>query len=223
MLSQTTEEPLYCPEQIKIPPNLPNILKEFTKSAIRTQPKDLVKWSHGYFQALAAGERPPVKERFEIPTKEAKKGKLTKGTLQVLHKQLGSSNVVKKEQLTEKWNHLGLDSEQLIELLSLGDFEEEFDWLKFLSLSCSSLENNIISAMVFICEILTSCPEGGAAQIPLDTFLNLYNYLAEIDGEIAKERMENVTSYLKEAAGRQDGLIGPANFQHKDCPRLGGD
>lgn len=54
--------------------------------------------------------------------------------------------------------------------------------------------------MVFICEILTSCPEGGAAQMPLDTFLNLYNYLAEIDGEIAKERMENVTSYLKEAA-----------------------
>ena len=47
---------------------------------------------------------------------------------------------------------------------------------------------------------LTSCPEGGAAQIPLDTFLNLYNYLAEIDGEIANERMEHVTSYLNEAA-----------------------
>lgn len=36
---------LYCPEQIKIPGELPDILKDFTKAAIRTQPPDLLKWS----------------------------------------------------------------------------------------------------------------------------------------------------------------------------------
>jgi len=37
--------PLYCVEQIKIPPLLPNILKDFTKAAIVTQPPDLLEWS----------------------------------------------------------------------------------------------------------------------------------------------------------------------------------
>ena len=39
------EGPLYCPEQIQIPAQLPGLLKEFTKAAIRTQPVDLLKWS----------------------------------------------------------------------------------------------------------------------------------------------------------------------------------
>ena len=37
--------PLYCAEQIKIPATLPDILKEFTKAAIRTQPVDVLQWS----------------------------------------------------------------------------------------------------------------------------------------------------------------------------------
>ena len=37
--------PMYCAEQIKIPSELPDILKEFTKAAIRTQPVDVLQWS----------------------------------------------------------------------------------------------------------------------------------------------------------------------------------
>lgn len=40
-----SEGPLYCAEQIKIPAELPDILKEFTKAAIRTQPTDLLQWA----------------------------------------------------------------------------------------------------------------------------------------------------------------------------------
>ena len=35
---------MYCAEQIKIPSELPDILKEFTKAAIRTQPVDVLQW-----------------------------------------------------------------------------------------------------------------------------------------------------------------------------------
>jgi hypothetical protein len=35
-------EPLYSPHQIKVPDNLPDILKSFTKHIIRTQPKNIV-------------------------------------------------------------------------------------------------------------------------------------------------------------------------------------
>ena len=42
---QNDSEPIYTAEQIKIPPDLPDILKDFTKAAIRTQPSDLLEWS----------------------------------------------------------------------------------------------------------------------------------------------------------------------------------
>ena len=40
-----TDEPIYCSQQINIPPELPDILKQFTKAAIRTQPNDVLEWS----------------------------------------------------------------------------------------------------------------------------------------------------------------------------------
>ena len=39
------DEPYYCAQQINIPPELPDILKSFTKAAIRTQPNDVLSWS----------------------------------------------------------------------------------------------------------------------------------------------------------------------------------
>lgn len=36
---------MYCAQQINIPPKLQDILKQYTKAAIRTQPKDLLLWS----------------------------------------------------------------------------------------------------------------------------------------------------------------------------------
>lgn len=38
---------MFCAQQIHIPPELPDILKQFTKAAIRTQPVDVLQWSAG--------------------------------------------------------------------------------------------------------------------------------------------------------------------------------
>ena len=40
-----SEGPIYTAEQIRIPAELPDLIKEFTKAAIRTQPPDLLQWS----------------------------------------------------------------------------------------------------------------------------------------------------------------------------------
>lgn len=40
-----SEGPIYTAEQIKVPQELPQILKDFTKAAIRSQPPDLLQWS----------------------------------------------------------------------------------------------------------------------------------------------------------------------------------
>ena len=82
---------LYSNDQIEIPPELPKILKEYCKSAIRTQPYDLLKWSHAYFRALADGEDPPTKLRLEFPLKTSEYG-LTFGFIRVLFRQLGGLN-----------------------------------------------------------------------------------------------------------------------------------
>ena len=43
-----TDEPYYTSEQIPIPPELPDILLQFSKAAIRTQPTDVLAWSDAY-------------------------------------------------------------------------------------------------------------------------------------------------------------------------------
>ena len=111
------DEPYYCSEQIPIPPELPDILKQFTKAAIRTQPTDLLAWSAKYdlnfrlarfplldlifnpflnlfiryFRCLADNQVPPVKERLEMPvaTQKTDSG-LTIGIIKTLHKQVNS-------------------------------------------------------------------------------------------------------------------------------------
>jgi len=50
--------------------------------------------------------------------------------------------------------------------------------------------------MKSVCEILTKNLEGGPAQIPFQTFKELYTYLADIDGEIPKEHVETVIDHL---------------------------
>lgn len=36
------KQPIYCAEQIRIPPELPDIIKDYAKHMIRSKPKDLI-------------------------------------------------------------------------------------------------------------------------------------------------------------------------------------
>lgn len=91
----TNADPYYCSQQIKVPPQLPDVAKQFTKAAIRTQPPDVLAWSAAYFRALANGEVPPVKDHVELPvaTQKTDTG-FTFGLLKVLHKQVSTKAVI---------------------------------------------------------------------------------------------------------------------------------
>uniref|UniRef100_A0A8D0L4J6 Ropporin-1-like protein n=1 Tax=Sphenodon punctatus TaxID=8508 RepID=A0A8D0L4J6_SPHPU len=189
---------MFCAQQIKIPPELPDILKQFTKAAIRTQPHDVLQWSAGYFSALSKGDPLPVKDRVEMPvaTQKIDTG-LTPGLLKVLHKQLSPKGHVTLAELETKWKHLCLPMEQLRALLRLDNFGDELEWMKVLALGCSALGGSLVSAMKHACEILTTDPEGGPARIPFDTFSFLYSYLAIVDGEIPESEVEAFLHALK--------------------------
>uniref|UniRef100_A0A3B4H102 Ropporin-1-like protein n=1 Tax=Pundamilia nyererei TaxID=303518 RepID=A0A3B4H102_9CICH len=196
----------YCAQQINIPPELPDILKDFTKAAIRTQPKDLLQWSTAYFSALSKGECLPVKDRLElnIATQKTDTG-LTPGLLKILHKQVVSQQQV---ELQAKWKGLCLPVAQLETLLSLGSFGSDIDWMEFFALGCSALGGTLISSLKFACEILTEDETGGAAKIPFDTFVRLYTYLAQLDGDVPQERIDNFLGTLN----KQNGMIQVSNF-----------
>ncbi|CAH1251348.1 ROPN1L [Branchiostoma lanceolatum] len=216
------DEPMYSSQQINIPPELPDILKQFTKAAIRTQPKDVLQWSAAYFRALSKGETLPVKERLEMPTATQKTDTgLTPGLLKVLHKQLSPQGTVQLSVLEQKWKEVCLPQEQMDEIMKVGTFSDNIEWIKFFALACSSLAGNITQAMKTVCEILTSDPEGGAAKIHFNTFKELYTYLAQIDGEIGQVHIDGVLSYLQYDVDKQEGMVMPRNFLSQDCPKLG--
>uniref|UniRef100_A0A8D2NG21 Ropporin-1-like protein n=1 Tax=Zonotrichia albicollis TaxID=44394 RepID=A0A8D2NG21_ZONAL len=183
-------ETMFCAQQIKIPPELPDILKQFTKAAIRTQPFDVLQWAAAYFSALSKGEPLPVKERLEMPlATEKKDAGLTPGLLKVLHKQV---------QAVLYRMHILIVLEAILQLDSFG---EEVEWMKFLALGCSVLGGvRSQHSMKQACEILTRDPEGGAARIPFETFSFLYLYLASIDGEISETETNAFLEEIKEKA-----------------------
>ncbi|ELU01477.1 hypothetical protein CAPTEDRAFT_173464 [Capitella teleta] len=218
-----SNEPLYCSEQIKIPPELPDILKQFTKAAIRTQPKDVLGWSAAYFRAMANHETPPVKERLELPiATQCTDTGLTPGLLKVLNNQLGPKQKVAVSVIEKKWTDLSLPIDTFHDLVRIGNFTGTVEWVKFFSLASSSLGENITDAMKMICEILTADPEGGAARISFKQFQYLYKYLAQIDGEISDEHVNTVINYLQYQVEKQDNFVQPRNFLSNDCPSLSG-
>ncbi|XP_073536058.1 ropporin-1-like protein [Phyllobates terribilis] len=214
-------EPIFCAQQIHIPPELPDLLKQFSKAAILTQPHDLLRWSAAYFYSLSRGEPLPVKDRVELPvaTQRTDSG-LTPGLLRVLHRQLTGRVLVPVEELEQRWRAVCLPQAQLLGLLELDRPGTQVEWMKFLALACSALGGSITTALKQACEILTEDPEGGAARIPHQTFVFLYKYLAQIDGDIADTTIGEVLSALQGEAGKQGGMIQPRNFLSPQCPPL---
>uniref|UniRef100_UPI0037E743AE ropporin-1-like protein isoform X2 n=1 Tax=Semicossyphus pulcher TaxID=241346 RepID=UPI0037E743AE len=204
---------MYCSQQINIPPELPDILKNFTKAAIRTQPKDLLLWSAAYFSALSKGECLPVKDRLEKNVATQKTDtRLTPGLLKTLHKQLSHRETCSKEELQKKWKGLCLHLDQLETLLSLGSFGLEFDWMEFFALGCNALGGTLMSSLKFACELLTEDEEGGAARIPFPTFTKLYTYLAHLDGDMPQDHIDTFLSSLQAQVNKQNGMIQVSNF-----------
>ncbi|XP_029003340.1 ropporin-1-like protein isoform X2 [Betta splendens] len=208
---------MYCAQQINIPPELPDILKNFTKAAIRTQPRDLCQWSAAYFSALSKGERLPVKDSLEtnVATQKTDTG-LTPGLLKILHKQLSPGQTCSKEELQKKWKGLCLPMDKLEMMLALGCFTSEINWMEFFALGCSDLGANLLGSLKIACEILTEDEDGGAARIPFSTFVELYTFLAKVDGDMTQDYIDNFLSRLQPTVERQHGMIKPLDFIHQE-------
>jgi len=229
------EETMFNRAQMHVPSELPEILKQFTKAAIRTQPENLLQWSAAYFQALKDGKPLPVKTRYEMGTSTG----LTFGILNILNRQLGlpREQPVPMKELREKWQDLGLTEEGLDKVCVAGNFNLQeadayIDMERFVAIAASSLvqskaggsgesksnaNSELGQALSIVCELFTNDLEGGASRIKLAQFESVFTFMANI-ANVPQNTQESVLSYMAERADAQGGLVMPANFQSKDCP-----
>ncbi|KAM8881155.1 ropporin-1-like protein isoform 1-T1 [Synchiropus picturatus] len=202
---------IYCSEQINVPPGLTDILKNFTKAAIRAQPSDLLWWSAEYFRALSTGEPLPGSDRLGAKVNIPRAG-LTPALLKTLNKQFSEGQKCSIEDLQKSWTDLCLSEDQLRTLLSLGSFSSDIEWLDFFALGCSSLGGTLMASLKSACEILTEDEDDGSATIPFATFTRMYTYLAKLDGDIPQDQMDSFIACLKKKADLQQGMIKPDDF-----------
>ncbi|XP_017757778.1 PREDICTED: uncharacterized protein LOC108549039 [Eufriesea mexicana] len=184
--------------EIIVPSNLPSILKEFCKAAIRTQPYDLLQWSSSYFRALADGEEPPTKLRLEYPPPNTASG-LTLGFLRILLRQFGDYNKsLPVETILRRWDCLCLDRRDLNLILMIGKFRRKCQVKKFLAIAVGLLGSSLLETMVMICELFTYEPDGGSAMVPVTLFLEIYGYLAGLrcDGSERDPADEDPTEFI---------------------------
>lgn len=161
-----------------------------------------------------------MKERLDFQLGQAQEKTLTKEAVAVLHRQLGDKPSVECSRLKDKWHALCLSSEELDDIMRLGSFAEEFEWMKFLALACGHISSDITEALQIFCEIITKDLEGGAARIEFEAFRIVYKYLAIIDGDISLQHVNEVLDHLSYDVERQNGMIGPHNFTSDACPPL---
>uniref|UniRef100_G3UJU6 Rhophilin associated tail protein 1 like n=1 Tax=Loxodonta africana TaxID=9785 RepID=G3UJU6_LOXAF len=185
-------------KQICIPPELPELLKQFTKAAIRTQPQDLIQWAADYFGAMSRGENPPVRERSERVAL-SNWAELTPELLKILHSRVAGRLIIHADELAQMWKVLSLPTDLFNSVMNVGRFTEEIEWLKFLALACSSLGvTQNLNVAWSECHHLGEEPNAGILGIPFSTFQFLYTYIAEVDGEISASHVSRMLNYIEQ-------------------------
>ncbi|XP_017769200.1 PREDICTED: cyclin-dependent kinase 11A-like [Nicrophorus vespilloides] len=173
---------MYCSQQIVVNPTFPYLLRQYAKAAIRSQPSDLLRWSTAYFRCLSLNLPPPVKPRLEYPIPKDYDG-ITPGWLRALLYQFQNSAYVDFKVLWDRWIGACLNHGTLIKILCLGGFTDPhaIPFLQFIGLCLGFICENLTETMIMVCEVLTEEPEGGSAMIKVETFIDIYTFLASLD------------------------------------------
>jgi len=163
--------------KIEIPLYLSKILTEWSKAAIRTQPSDLLLWSYIYFHMKTNGKQPPVKDYLDPPDLKLGPGGLTTNTLKALANTL-TDEYETYEKTEQMWNILSLEKKIFMKIIEIGNFKNNIKSNEFLGITASFLNNNLKDTMIMLCNTLSTDYSNG---ILLDTFVDIYQYLARLD------------------------------------------
>lgn len=222
-------EPLYAGEQIHIPPELPEVLKQFTKAAIKTQPDNTYLWAAQYFEALAANRQPPVKSRlvlertqiidmadedeeedeYEEDEEDEEYDNVTREMLAALVERLRSGpDVVTENVIRDVCTAIEFPDTIVDDVIGVAKFDDSaVNWKHFVTLACASIPEtgDLIGAMKVAVQVFG---ENGA--MALDQFSESYLVMADLDPAIT-DKNAGLESFV-EFAGSNGGMVTAAAF-----------
>ncbi|XP_050438169.1 ropporin-1-like protein [Adelges cooleyi] len=161
---------------VVVPDSLPEVLKDYVKAAIRTQPEDILKWSAEYFKT--PDEQLPMVD----PKNYSHSFSIHDRTLiRILAFQLGTT-LGTKERIEEVWSDLYLEYSLLDQIYKIGQFHgNNVDMIKFLGIAIGHWSKCLKDTMMVCCEAFCKCLAADGYFLPVDIACRLYEYLARLD------------------------------------------
>ncbi|KAJ3052364.1 Ropporin-1-like protein [Rhizophlyctis rosea] len=177
-----SDEPLYTAVQIKIPPELPDILKNYTKHIIRTQPGDILASSAEYFGRLARQKTSAGGKRLNNMQLESFYNKFYA---------TDKANIARKD-VDEAASKANIPASQITEAISIGAWpNEQIPWMKLWALLCAAASGTLVATVETVCEIL-----GDNGQVPVAPVSEVLSFLATVDQTVNPGQVNVVVGTL---------------------------
>ncbi|KAJ3228675.1 Ropporin-1-like protein [Chytriomyces hyalinus] len=176
------KEPLYCAEQIKIPPDLPDILKNYTKHIIRTQPTDIMTCSAEYFGRLA-------KQRTQLGKK------LTNHQLEAFYTKVSKldRDMLTRKEIEDGCTNASISPAQISDVIALGGWTgEKVPWLKFWALLVASASGTFVATIEMVVQLLSD-----NGNVPSAPVIEIIQYMAERDATQDPTKIANIVKGLQ--------------------------
>ncbi|XP_069192628.1 ropporin-1-like protein [Procambarus clarkii] len=205
--------------EARVPAALPRILKDYTKAAIRTQPKNLLIWSSAYFRNMTNGTPPPVKDRLEFPIPESSSG-VSPGVLRVLHSQLSGAGSVRWEEVLEVCEAMGVAEETAQDAWhrSGGGDGGVVEWDHILSHIAALSTHSLLEALQLVMLTVSEDPVGH--RVLCSTVLDHYHRLHTHTNITPTDQYTEAVNYLNDIANYQEGYLTPSDLTRSSCPPL---
>lgn len=178
---------MYCAQQIAIPPELPDILKTFTKAIIRANPQDVLRWSAEYFNRESGSrlELPEEPEGF-VPENDFGKGPTSStetiteaaasALFSTLSRNFNSTDIAPMADLLKYAQQANVSKDVCVPLMAVGEWSMDsvVDWVQFIALLVSSLNSDLVKTMETLCDV-------SGHSIDKDRFIKAFTFLSKIE------------------------------------------
>ena len=176
-------DPIYCAEQIIIPPDLADILKAYTKEIIRRQPEDLLEFSAIYFANLANVSQ--GMDEYLPPSTDQ---------LKHVYMALKDNEVMHTDQIVEQCLDAGISKSTVDKVFVLGNLGHDsmVQPAEFLVLLLTMTSDSFSAVVQGVFEVFGD-PSG---SIPTSQFLKLYEFLSAWDSDVSEKSVGLLRSSL---------------------------
>eukprot|EP00736_Rhodelphis_marinus_P009245 Rmarinus@m.27132 len=191
-------EPIYCAEQIVVPPELPDIMKAYTKEVIRNQPENIFEFSANYFaQFVSSNETDSTLEQLVQLVNQEFKTRATDEPMTV-------------EEVRTACAAAGYPEHLLNKVLALQGSESAagVDFSEFIVLALTLEAESLMQVVQMIFTVFNQ-EEG---LLTVDEFLRHFGHLATRDKRLSDEVISALRDHLNQSAAANDGKISYEHF-----------